>query len=313
MGASSLSELVAGSTERIALSCSLFPTSCSLRPTRYSLFDIQAGWRSARRTDTSFETPGSSIVTPKSESATAIVCLLCVTTMNWASSASSRRTAVNRPIFSSSNGASISSSTQKGVGLIRKLAKMSAIAVKVFSPPESMAIFLSRFPGGWATMSTPGSSLEPLADFLHPVPESEREVVRLSGLPDCLCVLIRRFRRESRRHGKLVGPCQSALQGRQLGLDFSPTDLHGGACLPIQRQRVPNRRQVPLHPPRRVSIVPVRLLSRDQVRPDVGGTACQFLTETLASLPFGLAATGRSSDRVDLLTEEAGSGRPPRP
>jgi len=36
----------------------------------------QAGWRSARRTDTSLEMPASSIVTPKSESATAIVRLL---------------------------------------------------------------------------------------------------------------------------------------------------------------------------------------------------------------------------------------------
>src|SRR2546422_302095 len=42
----------------------------------------------------------------------------------------------------------------------------------------------------------------------------------------------------------------------------------------------------------------------------MGGTACQFLTETLASLPFGLAATGRSSDRVDLLTEGTDPGRP---
>jgi hypothetical protein len=97
------------------------------------------------------------MVTPNNESATAIVCLLWVMTMNCASSESSRKTPVNRPMFSSSSGASISSRMQNGVGLIKKLAKSRAIAVKVFSPPESMVIPFKRLPGGCTTISTPGS------------------------------------------------------------------------------------------------------------------------------------------------------------
>lgn len=43
---------------------------------------VYAGCRSVRRTETSLEMPGSSMVTPNKESAIAIVRLLCVMTMN---------------------------------------------------------------------------------------------------------------------------------------------------------------------------------------------------------------------------------------
>ena len=59
-------------------------------------------------TEINVDTPGSSIVTPNSESAIAIVRLLCVMTMNWAVDDRLRSTLVKRPIFSSSSGASIS-------------------------------------------------------------------------------------------------------------------------------------------------------------------------------------------------------------
>ena len=71
----------------------------------------------SNRTETIFEQPGSSIVTPYITSAVSIVRLLCVMAMNWVSSVISRRSRVNRSMFASSSGASTSSRMQKGEGL----------------------------------------------------------------------------------------------------------------------------------------------------------------------------------------------------
>ena len=70
----------------------------------------------------------------------------------------SRTISLYRPTFASSSGASTSSRRQNGVGLIRKMAKMSETAVKAFSPPERRFTDASFLPGGCATISTPGSA-----------------------------------------------------------------------------------------------------------------------------------------------------------
>src|ERR1043166_3876020 len=53
-----------------------------------------------------------------------------------------------RSTLASSSGASTSSSTQIGEGLVRNTAKMSASAVNAFSPPDSSVSASSRLPGG---------------------------------------------------------------------------------------------------------------------------------------------------------------------
>ncbi len=63
-----------------------------------------------------------------------------------------------RSILASSSGASTSSSTQIGAGLVRNSAKISAMAVSACSPPESNVSDCSRLPGGWAKISRPASS-----------------------------------------------------------------------------------------------------------------------------------------------------------
>src|SRR5262249_32106906 len=107
---------------------------------------------SSRRTETSFETPPSSIVTPYNTSASSIVPLRCVTTMNCVVSANSRKYSAKRETFASSSAASTSSSTQNGTGLTRKMENNNAIAVNARSPPESSCKFCSFLPGGCATI-----------------------------------------------------------------------------------------------------------------------------------------------------------------
>src|SRR3989442_4719131 len=67
-------------------------------------------------TETSFETPTSSMVTPYSARAVSIVRLLWVMTMNCVSADIPTTFSVKRPMFASSSGASTSSSKQKGDG-----------------------------------------------------------------------------------------------------------------------------------------------------------------------------------------------------
>src|ERR1700680_2529062 len=71
---------------------------------------------SSQRTDTSFETPGSCIVTPYRTEAISIVFRLCVTTMNWVPALISETSFVKRPTLASSSGAYTSSRMQKALG-----------------------------------------------------------------------------------------------------------------------------------------------------------------------------------------------------
>ena len=113
-----------------------------------------------RLTATSFETPGSSMVTPYSRSAISIVRLLCVIRMNCERSVISRTIWLKRPTLASSSGASTSSSMQNGDGLTRKMANSSDTAVSAFSPPDSSSMFwLTFLPGGLAMISMPVSSM----------------------------------------------------------------------------------------------------------------------------------------------------------
>ena len=101
-----------------------------------SLSDERSAFR--RSTETSWLTPCSAIVTPKSRSIRAIVTAWCVMMRKRVSVrrviSSSR--SQKRVTFASSSGASTSSSTQIGAGLARKTAKIRASAVSVCSPPE---------------------------------------------------------------------------------------------------------------------------------------------------------------------------------
>src|SRR5438094_9854693 len=60
--------------------------------------------------------------------------------------------------LASSSGASTSSSTQIGAGLVKNTAKISASAVSACSPPESSDSVAGFLPGGLATISRPASS-----------------------------------------------------------------------------------------------------------------------------------------------------------
>src|ERR1700722_6028424 len=71
---------------------------------------------SSQRTDTSFDTPGSCIVTPYRTEAISIVFRLCVTTMNCVPALISATSFVKRPTLASSSGASTSSRMQNGLG-----------------------------------------------------------------------------------------------------------------------------------------------------------------------------------------------------
>src|SRR3954466_14999344 len=63
----------------------------------YAVAACTAGFASWNRTDTSFETPGSCIVTPYITGATLIVFLLCVTMMNCVLALISFTSSVKRP------------------------------------------------------------------------------------------------------------------------------------------------------------------------------------------------------------------------
>ena len=82
---------------------------------------------------------------------------MCVMIMNWDLLLISRKSALKRPIFASSRGASTSSSKQNGLGFTRKIEKSRLKAVSVFSPPDSRLMFCGFLPGGCAVMSTPVS------------------------------------------------------------------------------------------------------------------------------------------------------------
>ena len=51
----------------------------------------------------------------------------------------------------------LNSELQKGVGFVFSTANIRAMAVIVFSPPESRLMFCSFLPGGWAIISIPDS------------------------------------------------------------------------------------------------------------------------------------------------------------
>ncbi len=65
---------------------------------------------------------------------------------------------LNLSMLASSSGASTSSKIQKGAGLRRYIENSSAVAVNVFSPPESWLIVNGRFPFGLAMISISDSS-----------------------------------------------------------------------------------------------------------------------------------------------------------
>ena len=96
-----------------------------------------------------------------------------------------KRVAVSAAIFSisvqkrstlaSSSGASTSSSTQIGDGLVRNTAKISARAVSDCSPPDSSDSVAGFLPGGLATISRPpssGSSASTISSRASPPPNS---------------------------------------------------------------------------------------------------------------------------------------------
>src|SRR5699024_860810 len=99
---------------------------------------------SARLSISILDTPCSCMVTPYSMSASSMVPRRCVMTMNCVESVSRRMYCANRATLTSSSAASISSSTQNGVGRSLSIAKYSAIATNAFSPPESRVSVLTE-------------------------------------------------------------------------------------------------------------------------------------------------------------------------
>src|SRR5438309_8507137 len=110
-------------------------------------------------TETSFETPGSCMVTPYSTGAMLIVFLLCVMSTNWVCMLISFTRSVKRPMLASSSGASTSSRMQNGLGAYWKIPTSNESAVRAFSPPESNSTLCSFLPGGEATTSIPLSEI----------------------------------------------------------------------------------------------------------------------------------------------------------
>ncbi len=108
-------------------------------------------------------------------SAASMVPRLWVMTMNWVSWAASRRAARKRSTLASSSAASTSSRMQKGGGLTLRMARISAAAVRLRSPPLSSGRDCTRLPGGRATMSMPlpiGSSGSVSCNWAVPPPKS---------------------------------------------------------------------------------------------------------------------------------------------
>jgi len=118
-----------------------------------ALADGTPAWAAAdsNRTLTRFDTPDSSIVTPYSVLAVAIVFFECVTTMNCVDERKSRALRRSDRRWPRRAAASTSSSTQKGLGRERKMASSRATQVIVFSPPERSEMLRGSLPGGRAT------------------------------------------------------------------------------------------------------------------------------------------------------------------
>ena len=113
---------------------------------------------STKRTDIIVETPGFCIVIPYNTSAACMVPLLCVITKNCVWSVNSRSSCVKRPTLLWSSGASTSSKTTNGLGLVFNKASIKVSAVKARSPPDNKAMSCCALPGGCTRNSTPVSS-----------------------------------------------------------------------------------------------------------------------------------------------------------
>ena len=107
-----------------------------------------------------------------------------------------------RSVLSSSSAASTSSSSAHGAGFERRIAKSSATAVIVRSPPESSEMLRSSLPGGRALISMPHSSgfvsssrtisaFPPLNIFLKITTKCSRTVLNVSrkSADDCFSML----------------------------------------------------------------------------------------------------------------------------
>src|SRR5690606_40128718 len=88
----------------------------------------------------------------------AMVRLLCDTMMNCDFDEKVRMMLLNLSMFVSSSGASTSSKIQKGAGFNRYKENSSAVAVRVFSPPDSWLMERGRLPLGRAMMSISDSN-----------------------------------------------------------------------------------------------------------------------------------------------------------
>src|SRR5262249_39987205 len=130
-------------------------------------------------TEISFDTPGSSIVTPYSRSAISIVLRLWVMMMNCVCSCMPRSISTNRPMLASSSGASISSSRQNGLGLNLNMPNIRAIAVSAFSPPDRSWTLCSRLPGGCAMISMPLSSGSLSSSSVRPARPPPKSVLKV--------------------------------------------------------------------------------------------------------------------------------------
>src|SRR5437879_11787415 len=83
----------------------------------YDATDYTLFYAAPKRTETSFDTPGSCMVTPYSTGAMLMVFLLCVISTNWVWMLISLTRSVKRPMLASSSGASTSSRMQNGLGV----------------------------------------------------------------------------------------------------------------------------------------------------------------------------------------------------
>ncbi len=92
-----------------------------------------------------------------------IVALLCVMMMNCESAENFLMIRLNFSMFASSNGASTSSKIQNGAGLSGYIANYKAVAIKVFSSPDTCAMLCRHLPLGWIKKG----SLHQSEDFLY--------------------------------------------------------------------------------------------------------------------------------------------------
>ena len=113
------------------------------------------------------------MVTPYSLSIFDIVNAWCVTIINlvlviFVNSSSKLQNLVT---LASSRGASTSSNTHIGDGLVKKTAKIKDNAVRACSPPDKRVIDCNLFPGGLTKSSNPaskGSSASTSSNFAFP-------------------------------------------------------------------------------------------------------------------------------------------------